>query len=81
MWAVGVIFFWMLSGRAPFIGVDVDDLFNNIENETLNFPSHFSLMIIDLLSKMLEKDPQKRINIEAAKNHALFKRIITSSSL
>ncbi len=64
VWALGIVMFMMLKGKAPFIGSDRGEIFDNIQNQKLNIQiEDFSLKAKDLLSKMLEKNPKERIQI------------------
>lgn len=78
---VGVIIYEMVVGIPPFFAETKEELFNNIEHATVRFPSQISANLKDLLSKLFEKDPTKRIKEEAIKTHKWFKDINWDSAL
>ena len=65
----------MISGTTPFYGDDLKTLYTNITRKKLMFPEYFSDKIKDLLKKMLEKNPGKRIDLDEVKAHKFFKDI------
>ncbi len=50
-------------------------MYKNISENRLMFPEFFSDEVKDLLEKMLEKDPKKRIKIQEIKKHPFFQDI------
>ncbi len=78
IWSLGVILFIMYYGELPFDQEDEDDLMNAIVHDEINWPrlnSPGSAMARDLLEKILQRDPQKRISLEEISNHAWMKRV------
>jgi calcium-dependent protein kinase len=77
LWSVGVILFVMLTGKFPFNGKTNEDVFNEINNKSINIrllnESKFSDLVKDLLLKLLIKDQNKRISVEEALIHPWFK--------
>ena len=80
IWSLGVILYHMLSGTLPF-----DDVNDNEEKiakmtvfEEVKFPSKYwgkkSGQVIDLISKCLIKDPEKRIQINEYLEHEWIKK-------
>jgi serine/threonine protein kinase len=62
----------MVCGYLPFEHSDKDKLFEQILKAKLDFPSHLSDSVKDLISKILITDPNKRINIEQIKKHSFY---------
>lgn len=63
---LGVILFEMVTGLPPYYADDKDQLFKNIMKDTLDMrkikgEQNLSTECIDLMSKLLEKDPARRI--------------------
>lgn len=54
----------------PFHGNDIFELFENIKTKEISFPIEISSDLKDLLKRMLEKEPSKRITIEEIEKHA-----------
>ena len=72
---VGVIIYEMVVGIPPFFAETKEELFNNIEHSSVKFPHSVSGFLKDLLCKLFEKDPFKRIKEEEIKTHFWFKGI------
>ena len=76
IYGIGAILFEMVTGAPPFYSQDVDLMYKNISENNLMFPEIFSEELKDLLRKMLDKDPKKRIGIgndkQDLKNHPFF---------
>ena len=77
VWSSGIILFAMLCGYLPFEEADNDEyneiLFRNIVECNIEYPAQFVTPVArDLLSKILVKDPRKRITIEEIKQHNFY---------
>ncbi len=75
IWALGVLFFELLHGYSPF-GKRDDDyniIYGNILIKKLKINKDLTNNCLDLLGKMLENDPDKRIDIYSIFNHPWFK--------
>lgn len=66
IWGLGVTFFSFIFLEVPFLGNNLLEMADKIKNETLKFPAKrkISPELQDLLKKMLEKDPEKRITLD-----------------
>ena len=61
IWSIGVILYYMLSGKFPFKSDDNIDIFQKIETETPNFwELNISENSFDFLRKCLTKNPKLR---------------------
>ena len=65
VWAFGVLLFEMLTGRRPFKGASVSETIMNITqqpvSDILDYRPDAPLDLIDLIYRMLEKDPAARM--------------------
>lgn len=73
IWSLGVVLYQIMTGNMPFVGNTQTALFNAIKNKHPFIPYHLSDDLKDLLRKMLNKDPSKRITPTEALNHPWFK--------
>ena len=76
-WACGVLMYYLLSAKFPFDGKTEDEIFYNIESQELNLNiPEFEIIsddCKDLISKLLERDVNKRIKAKKALEHNFFK--------
>lgn len=72
IWSLGVVLFALLSGYLPFEDPDTGELYKKILAADYQLPSYVSKDAADLLSKILETDPDKRITIPEIRNHRWF---------
>ena len=72
IWSSGIVLFAMLCGYLPFTDINEQKLFKKIVEGKLFFPYFLSEQAKDLLNKVLNKDPLKRISINKIKNHPWF---------
>ena len=72
IWATGIILFAMLCGYLPFEDDNNDILFKQILSGKIDYPKHLSEVSKDLLRKIIETNPEKRIKIEDIKQHPFY---------
>jgi serine/threonine protein kinase len=70
IWCLGILLFEMLCGFTPFKGSTKDTIIENITKKKVKFPRSISTESKDLILKILEKNPTKRMSIEEIKEHA-----------
>ena len=78
LYGIGAVLYEMISGTPPFFSNEIAVLFNKIKNCQLVLHHYFSENLKDLLKKLIEKDPNKRLGIhdkKEIKNHPFFKGI------
>ena len=79
-WACGVLMYYLISGEFPFKGATKEEIYSSIKNTNLDFSSEkfnsFSQECKDLISKLLEKDKNKRIKCNECFNHPFMKEEI-----
>jgi serine/threonine protein kinase len=73
IWATGVTLFNMISGKFPFDGDSIYNLFENIAKGVYTVPEEADTLLADLISKILEKDPAQRLTLEKIEGHNWLK--------
>jgi len=69
IWATGLVFFLMLSGRHPFLGKSIPDTYDNIRNVEPELPDYVDPDARDMCMRMLDKDPETRIGFKGLRQH------------
>lgn len=71
VWSTGIMLYEMIYGLPPWTGNSEPDLFRNIKEIPLKFEKNGSMNkdLKDLIEKMLEKDPKKRLDFEGVLKH------------
>jgi tRNA A-37 threonylcarbamoyl transferase component Bud32 len=72
VWSCGVVLFAMCAGNLPFDDKEPQRLLGKIVFTEPEYPATFSPALVDLLGKMLCKDPGARITVDGVKNHPWF---------
>ena len=72
IWSAGIVLYSMLVGSLPFDNQELYNLYEQIRKGKFYLPSTLSLEAIDLLKRILQVDPKKRIGIEEIKKHPWF---------
>ena len=77
-WSFGILLFEMLCGLPPFYTDNLDKMYDMIKTHQVKFPKRYNISedAKDLIRKLLEKDPKKRLGsqngIEEIKAHPFF---------
>ena len=77
IWSLGILFYEFLTGYPPFSSTNSQQTFLNIVNQQLNFPSNISQNSVRLITRFLDKDPEKRITLKQFINDPYVKLFIT----
>lgn len=73
IWGIGVVFFTLLTGTYPFDASVRENIFKRIKEKTIHYSKYnLERKEIKLLRLLLEKDPEKRIEIEDILDQPFF---------
>ncbi|ETO21842.1 hypothetical protein RFI_15361 [Reticulomyxa filosa] len=68
-WSLGVLTYEFLVGKPPFESSGHRDTYRKISKVDLNFPDHLSPVARDFISKLLQKNPIKRLPLSSIFMH------------
>eukprot|EP00501_MAST-03F_sp_TOSAG23-6_P002418 GSMAST32.ASY1.ANO1.2527.1 assembled CDS len=63
-WSLGILIYEMLAGVPPFYSDNVHLMYRLIETSPVRFPPRMSNTIRDLITKLLHRDPRKRLGCQ-----------------
>ncbi|EDO35437.1 predicted protein [Nematostella vectensis] len=69
LWSIGVLCYEFLVGKPPFEAEGHNETYRRISRVDLRFPSHVSPGARDLISKLLQHNPNNRLPLKAVLNH------------
>jgi serine/threonine protein kinase len=72
IWALGIVLYALATGTVPFYHDDFSSLCREILAKPILYPRNLSDSLIDLLRKMLCRNPADRITAEQIKSHPWF---------
>lgn len=83
IWSLGVCFYNMLYNKYPFVGKDLNDLYNNIKFGELEFPEDIEVSseCKDILKRMLVSNPENRASWSEVFQHEINNKLDVQISL
>ena len=72
IWSAGIVLYSMVFGYLPFSDENEQNNINNIVNGKYEIPDEADEDLKDLLSHIIEINPEKRFNLEQIKNHKWY---------
>jgi 5'-AMP-activated protein kinase catalytic alpha subunit len=73
IWSIGIVLFAMVCGYLPYEDPDNLRLYKKIVSGKLEFPSNISLVVKNLIRKILNVNPKQRLKLEEIKSHPFYK--------
>ncbi|BAE62740.1 unnamed protein product [Aspergillus oryzae RIB40] len=74
LWSCGIILFALLTSYLPFDGQDLSSTLKLVKTAKVEIPSNVSYEAADLIHKILQKKPEKRIDMADVWKHPLLRR-------
>ena len=79
IWSMGVTLYCMRSGKVPFRHKSIMDLYDAILNDPVPLEGENDHDFADLIRRILEKDPEKRITMEELRVSRRFSNLSSTS--
>ena len=71
LWSLGIILFQMIAGELPFKAMSEFELFQKIRVGKFSLPQGIAISSVckDLISRLIQENPEKRLNYEQFRQH------------
>lgn len=69
VWSIGVLLYEFLVGSPPFEAAEHHETCEKIKNVDIQFPDFVSALAQDLIQRLLQRDPQKRMPLQEVRSH------------
>jgi len=78
-WSLGILLYELTVGIPPFYSSNVNEMYQKIQQDTVKFPSTLSEPCRNLIIKLLDRDPKKRMgsngDVEEIQKHSFFRKL------
>lgn len=72
IWSAGIFLYSIVAGHLPYDDENIQRLLQKIVYTDVHYPGFMSPPLVDLLKKMLAKNPEARITLDKIKEHHWF---------
>ena len=72
-WALGVMLYYFIYGHTPWYDENLKKLFEMILDTEPSFPEDSNKDVVDLITHLLDKDPETRAGMDFIMKHPFFK--------
>jgi hypothetical protein len=72
MWSAGILLYAMVAGHLPYDDENIQTLLHKVLAEEVEYPPTMSRSLVDMLKRLLAKNPAVRITIDRLKEHPWF---------
>jgi [calcium/calmodulin-dependent protein kinase] kinase len=69
IWAMGICLYCLYVGHLPFEENSIVDLMGSIRDKEVEYPDGTNPKLKDLISRILEKNPDSRITMDEVRQH------------
>ena len=75
IWSLGILLYYLSTNKLPFYDENIQILFRKVLNDKVEFSDDLNIppLLKELIEKMLEKDPMKRLSIDEVINHKYWR--------
>lgn len=73
LWSLGVLCYEFLTGKPPFEAETYEETYARISRAQYSFPGHVSASAKDLITKLLQLNPNNRLSLEGVLDHPWIK--------
>lgn len=76
IWSAGIVLYTMITGNLPFEDSNLQKLYQKIVTTNPTYPPTMSAQLVDLLNKILTKDPNQRIKSNDLLKHSWLGQVV-----
>jgi serine/threonine protein kinase len=69
MWSAGILLYAIVAGKLPFDDQNPQNILQKVVRDEVEYPPGMSRSLVDLLQRLLTKDPNERMTIDRLKGH------------